>query len=163
MTMRVLTKLGVITVAVLFIGCSNSYTIRKYDTLNIRGNAIIETKAGPRILVSETLITQDSLKALEFPSGLIIRLHANDINRIVQNTDKKLQYGIMGALGVATWVLLTADIWNDDDNSGYTFFWSAILAAPAGGTGYLIGSLSQKEYTYHFESNELVGPEHSLP
>lgn len=141
-------------VMILFIGCSNSYTIKGYEELTLRNNSIIETQAGGRILISNAIIKQDSVYATEFSSGHNVILHASDIIRIVQKKNDGLKFGAIGAAGVMAWVVLTAGEWNDDDNSGYTFFWSAILAVPAGGTGYLIGSMHEYEYSFLFQSNE---------
>ncbi len=152
--MKYLKKTGILMVMVLFVGCSNSYTIRRYDELTLRNKAIIETQAGGHILVSNPIIKRDSVYATEFPSGQNVILHASDIIRIVQKKNDALKLGAIGAAGVVAWVVLTADEWNDDDNSGYTFFWSAILGVPAAGTGYLVGSFHQYEYSFLFESNE---------
>lgn len=151
---RVLVKPLILLVMILFIGCSHSYTVNKYEEMNLRDNAIIETKAGLKILVANTVIKQDSVHATENPSGQGVHLHASEINRIVQKRNDALKYGLLGAAGVAGWVVLTAGEWNDEDNSGYTIFWSGVLGVPAGGLGYLLGSTHRYEYYLLFETNE---------
>lgn len=154
--MRISIKTGIVLVTILFMGCSNSYTIGKYEELTIKGKAIIETNLGSRILVSKTIIKQDSVQATKYDSDLSIHLHARDIKRIVQKRNNALQYGIIGGLGRAAWVVLTADEWNHDDNTGYTVYWSAMLGAPVGGLGFLLGRILQDEYSFLFESNKMA-------
>lgn len=161
--MKHLKKTGILMAMILVIGCSNSYTIRRYDGLTLRNKAIIETKAGGQILVSKAIVKQDSVFATEFPSGQNVILPASDIIRIVQKKNDALKLAAIGAAGVVAWVVMTADEWNDDDNSGYTYFWSAILAVPAGGTGYLVGSFHQYEYSILFESNEKTAELQAIP
>ena len=122
--------------------------------MSLRNKAIIETKGGMKILVANTVIKQDSVHATEFPSGQGVHLHASDIKMIVQKRNDGLKLGLLGAAGVAGWVMLTASDWNDDDNSGYTIFWSGVLGVPAGGLGFLIGSMHRYEYHILFETNE---------
>ena len=138
----------------LFLGCTNSYTIMNYEEVSIPKKAIIETMTSGRILAENIIVRQDSVFATEFPGGQKIRLHASDIIRILQKRNDAMKFGAMGAVGTVAWVVFTAPTWNDDNNSGYTFFWSAILAAPAGVAGALVGSLHSYEYSYLFESNE---------
>ena len=153
----------IIILSVFALGCSNSQSINRWEEMTLSENAIIYTNDGKQILVEHTEIKQDSVHATEFPSGVVFHLDASQINRITLKKSNALKYSILSAAGTVGWVVLTQDNWNDDSNSGYTFFWSGVMGGVAGGAGYLVGSMQTDEHTIRFMSNEVQGESQTHP
>mgnify|MGYP006883089775 CR=1 FL=1 len=143
------------TIIVVFaLGCSNSYSVNQYEELTLPENAFIYLRDGKILSVSNAEIKQDSVHATEFYSGEVVHLDASAIHQITLKRSNAKKYSLMGAAGAMGWVVLTQGSWNNDNNPGYTFYWSAIFGGIGAGAGFLVGSMQTDEHIIRFKSNE---------
>ena len=153
-----------ILLAILWIaGCSNSHTLNTYEDRSLKENATIVLKTMEQIQVTNTIIQKDSVHAIRIPDREDLHFQASEINRIVVSRHHGIHYGLAGAASAALWVVLTQDEWNDDNNSGYTFYWSAIYGGIGGYLGYKMGAFHPRECTYYFTSNGNTDKPESAP
>jgi len=146
--------LSVLLVLSWITGCSNSHTIKTYEEISLKENATIILKTFEQVQVTNTIILRDSVHAIRFPSREEFHSQASEINRIIVSRDHRLAYGLAGAASGAIWVILTQDEWNDDNNTGYVYYWSAVYGSIGGYLGYKLGTFHPLEYTYYFSSND---------
>ena len=83
-------------------------------------------------------------------------MHRSDISSVRIVKINALKYTLIGGVGCATWSAMRAGQWNDDDNSGYTFYWSAIMDGLGGRIGYGVGAIQSGEYTYIIQTEQDV-------
>lgn len=141
-------KALVVLFSIILIGCSHTKIVKPDQKFTYEGKSTIITIDGETIETNGVEIRNDKVLLRELAIDTIRYLHRSDINSVRILKNNTLKYALIGGAGGVAWTVLTADQWNDDDNSGYTFYWSAIMGGIGGGIGILVGNLQSGEYIY---------------
>ncbi len=105
-------------------------------------------------LASSVDIVKDSVYVTLHSNNETVFFKRSEIERIEKFMNNGIRNAIIGGVAGAVWSMITAGQWNDDDNSGYTIYWSAFMGGLGGGIGYVIGTFQSGEFNFIFEGNK---------
>ena len=143
----------VIITALNLYGGSYTKVVKERHEFTLNGPAKIVTFTGATLIANRVEIVKDSIHATLLSDSKTMSFARSEIDRIEKSMNNGIRNAVMGGVAGALFSIITASGWNDDDNNGYTFYWSAVLGGLGGGIGYMLGSLQSGEYAFIFEGN----------
>ena len=135
-------------------GGSNTKIVKTRHEFTLNGSSRVVTFNDEIFLASSVDIVKDSVYVTLRSNGETLFFKRSEIERIEKFMNNGIRNAIIGGVAGAVWSLITASQWNDDDNSGYTIYWSAIIGGLGGGIGYVIGTFQSGEFNFIFEGNK---------
>ena len=133
-------------------GGSYTKVVKARHEFTMNGPAKVVTFTGAILLVNRVEIVKDSIHATLQSDSKTMSYARSEIDRIEKSMNNGLRNAIIGGITGAVWSILAAS-GSNDYNSGYMFYWSAILGGLGGGLGYMLGSIQSGDYTFLFEGN----------
>ena len=145
--------IAIVITALNLYGGSYTKVVKARHEFTLNGPVKIVTFTGEILLASRVEIVKDSIHVALLSDSKTMSFARSEIDRIEKSMNNGIRNAVIGGVAGVVFSIITASGWNDEGNSGYTFYWSAILGGLGGGIGYMIGSLQSGDYTFIFEGN----------